>query len=137
MKFKKKIITSVTLFLSLMILLTIFSVYHTQHLGGIYPQFLAFMYGTSFISLSLGGFIVYIFQKKIELKEFEKFLSLLSIPERKIIKVLFDKKEIEQSRLVTHSGLSNVKVSRIIKQLEMKGIIEKKIHGYTNLIILK
>jgi len=137
MKFKTKIIISGILFFSLMLLLSFFSIYHTEHLKGIYPQFIAFIYGTSLLSLSLGAFIAYIFQKRIELKEFEKFLSLLSNNERKIIKILFEKKEIEQNKLVVHSGLSNVKVSRIIKYLEFKKIIIKKKSGYTNLIILK
>jgi len=137
MKYKNKIITSGILLFLLVLTLTIFSVYHTKHLGEIYPQFLFFMYGISLISFSLGGFIVYLFQKKIEMKEFEKFLQLLSINERKIVKLLVERKEIEQNKLVTLSGLSNVKVSRIIKELETKRIIEKKTQGYTNLIILK
>jgi len=137
MKFKSKIIITTVLLFLLMLLLTFFSIYHTEHLKGIYPQFLAFIYGTSLISLSLGSFITYIFQKRIEFKEFEKFLSLLSSNEKKVLKVLFDKKEIEQNRLVVHCNLSHVKVSRILKDLESKNIIKKKKSGYTNLIILK
>jgi len=136
MKIKNKIIISITLLFLLMLLLTIFSVYHTEHLNGLYPQFIAFIYGTSLLSLSLGGFIVYLFQKKIEIKEFEKFLSLLDSNQKKLIKLLFERKEIEQSKLVSLSGLNNVKVSRILKELESKKIITKKKSGYTNLIIL-
>jgi len=54
MKFKTKIIISGILFFSLMLLLSFFSIYHTEHLKGIYPQFIAFIYGTSLLSLSLG-----------------------------------------------------------------------------------
>lgn len=137
MKTKSKIIISVLLSLLLMILITFFSVYHAEHLGGMYPQFLFFIYSSVFLSFSLGGFIVYIFSNKIESRECKKYLTLLPSNHRKILKLLLEKKEIEQNRIGVHTNLNNVQVSRIIKELEIKKLIEKKQSGFTNLIILK
>ncbi len=44
---------------------------------------------------------------------------------------------ILQNRLVTESGLSRTKVTRILNGLEIKGVIERRRMGMTNLIISK
>lgn len=119
------------------ILITVFSVYHSQHMGGNFFQFPLFLYGTAILSLVIGGLISYLFQNKINKSQLKRILGVLPKNEAKILELLIERQEIEQSKLATLSGLSNVKTSRIISLLEHRGVVEKKKHGYTNLILLK
>ena len=66
----------------------------------------------------------------------EYLLKILPEDERTIVRVLLKEKKIEQMYLVAESGLSKVKVSRLISKLEQRGIVEKKPLGNTNLIKL-
>ena len=132
-----KLLISVALIGLLGVLITVFSVYHSQHMGHSYLQYPMFLYGTTIISLILGGFIVYLFEQKISKLQLNKLLKILPQDERKVIKLLVERNEVEQRKLGTLTELSTVKVSRVISTLEQKGIIEKKKQGYTNLIILK
>ena len=134
---KNKLLISAGLIGLLVILITVFSVYHTQHLGKAYLQYPLFLYGTTIISLVIGGLIVYLFEEKINKLQLNKLLKILPKDERKVIKLLIERNEIEQRKLGTLTELNPVKISRIISILEQRGIIEKKKQGYTNLIILK
>ncbi len=134
---KNKLLISAGLIGLLGVLVTVFSIYHTQHLGKAYFQYPLFLYGTTILSLAVGGFIVYLFEEKINKLQLSKLLAILPNDERKVLKILFDRKEIEQKRLTTLAELSTVKISRVISTLEQREIIEKKKHGYTNLIVLK
>lgn len=42
-----------------------------------------------------------------------------------------------QGELVAKSGMDKVKVSRILDKLEMQGLIERRRHGMSNLVVLK
>jgi uncharacterized membrane protein len=42
-----------------------------------------------------------------------------------------------QGEIVTKSGLDKVKVSRILDKLEMQGLIERRRHGMSNLVVIK
>ena len=42
-----------------------------------------------------------------------------------------------QGEIVTKSGMSKVKVSRALDKLEMQGLIERRRHGMSNLVVLK
>ncbi|AKB84919.1 MarR family transcriptional regulator [Methanococcoides methylutens] len=53
---------------------------------------------------------------------------------RKLYRIIAEKEEILQSELVLESGFSKVKVSRILKKLEDKSLIERKPYGNTNKI---
>ncbi|MBP2029090.1 hypothetical protein J2755_000010 [Methanohalophilus levihalophilus] len=55
---------------------------------------------------------------------------------RKVYKIIAENGEILQSDLVLESGFSKVKVSRTLKKLEDKSLIERKPYGNTNKIIL-
>jgi len=134
---KNKLLISVGLIGILGILITGFSLYHAQHLGRAYFQFPLFLYGTTIIALIIGGFIVYLFEEKINKLQLNKLLKILPNDERKVIQLLIERGEIEQRKLGTLAELSTVKISRVISILEHRGIIEKKKQGYTNLIILK
>ncbi|MBU4342216.1 MAG: hypothetical protein KJ928_06435, partial [Candidatus Altiarchaeota archaeon] len=50
---------------------------------------------------------------------------------------LVREKKMEQTYLVAESGLSKVKVSRVLSKLEQRGIVEKKPLGNTNLVKLR
>ncbi|WP_135612427.1 hypothetical protein [Methanococcoides sp. AM1] len=53
---------------------------------------------------------------------------------RKLYRIIAEKEEILQSELVLESGFSKVKVSRILKKLEDKSLVERKPYGNTNKI---
>ena len=57
--------------------------------------------------------------------------------EKAIVEVLLQKGELWQKQLVLHTGISKVKLSRKLRNLEAKGIIEKVPYGNTNKIRLK
>ncbi len=133
----KKLLTSAGLLLLLGILITVFSIYHTSHMGTTAIQYPLFLYGTTILSLIIGGYIVYLFQEKINTSQVDKLLSILPTNEKKVMKILLERKEIEQKRLGTLSGLNPVKMSRVSSILQERGVIEKKKQGYTNLIVLK
>ena len=52
-------------------------------------------------------------------------------------KVKENKEEIYQSELIALTGLSKVKITRILDKLEQQQIIERKRRGMTNRITLK
>ena len=96
------------------------------------------VYGISFLSIIIGAFIVVLFQWKINKIQLEKVLKILPSEERVIVKVLLDNDDsIEQNKLVVLSGFTKVKVSRIVKKLVEKEVVEKKFMGNTNLVLLK
>ncbi len=134
---KNKIFISAGLVGLLSVLITVFSVYHSQHMGNSYLVYPAFLYGTTILSLIVGGFIVYLFEEKINKIQLNKLLKILPNDERKIIQLLIERGEVEQRKLGTLTELNTVKISRVISTLEQRGIIKKKKQGYTNLIILK
>ncbi|NPE30833.1 hypothetical protein HNV12_23340 [Methanococcoides sp. SA1] len=55
---------------------------------------------------------------------------------RELYKIIAEKGEILQSDLVLESGFSKVKVSRTLKKLQDKYLIERKPYGNTNMITL-
>ncbi|RME54845.1 MarR family transcriptional regulator [Candidatus Woesearchaeota archaeon] len=96
------------------------------------------------ISYSLIGLLIVIgiimmFFLKEKPKEKVKVSNVaLSDEENNIINIL--KKEhgsIYQSDIIKETGLSKVKVTRILDKLEGKKLIERKRRGMTNIIILK
>jgi len=134
---RKKLLISAGLVVILGTLITVFSVYHSQHMGHPYLQYAVFLYGTAILSFIIGGFIVYLFEEKVNKLQLNKLLKILPKDERKVLEVLTERNEVEQRKLGTLTELSTVKISRVISNLEQRGIIEKKKQGYTNLIILK
>jgi uncharacterized membrane protein len=63
--------------------------------------------------------------------------SLLSPDERKVLELVTDMKgEALQSSIVIKSGYSKVKVHRLLKSLENKGVIKRGRFGITNKVML-
>lgn len=65
-------------------------------------------------------------------------ISKLTEEERKILEKIKEAGgSLYQSDIVKETGLSKVKTTRILDKLELKGIIERKRRGMTNIIVLK
>jgi uncharacterized membrane protein len=80
------------------------------------------------------------YEKKIDRihKDVSQTLRFLEGEERKIITSLIDNQgENTQAEIVKNTGLSRVKVSRILSKLEQKGIIKKIPNGMTNTVALE
>jgi hypothetical protein len=92
------------------------------------------------IVLIIGGIALWSLIREKELKHTkEKLTDLLLLPDEKVVIQELRKSngEMTQSQLVIKTGLSKVKVHRVVKSLTLKGIIKKYQYGLTNKIILE
>ncbi len=72
------------------------------------------------------------------LKKKEVDISALTNEEKKIYELLTLKEgSLYQSDLIKETGLSKVKISRILDKMEGREIIERKRRGMTNIVLLK
>ncbi len=95
---------------------------------------------TGTIISSLAGITIMDLVKKKETKEIRtKTMDVMLMPEEKLIILLLNKNsgELSQSELVKRSKLSKLKVSRVIKRLEMLKVVSKHPYGVTNKIVLE
>jgi uncharacterized membrane protein len=88
------------------------------------------------ILAALLALLIFIVFKFFESKK-KYFLKGLSKDERAIVKKLIRRKEEYQSNLRKELGLSRPKMTRIVKLLEEKGIVEKREEGRRNKLIFK
>lgn len=131
----KKLIIGLSLVFILGILFAVVNGFYTSTTN---EQLPLIVYAISFLSILIGAFIVVMFQWKINKMQLEKVLRILPREERIVIKILLDNKNmIEQNKLVVLSGFSKVRISRILKNLAMRNVIEKKHMGNTNLVVLQ
>jgi uncharacterized membrane protein len=71
-------------------------------------------------------------------EKYEMVIPLLRREEREVFRELIDSNgEMLQNALVLKSGLSKVKMTRILSSLESKNLVVKERHGLTNKIKLK
>jgi uncharacterized membrane protein len=63
-------------------------------------------------------------------------VDVLQGDEKELYLIVCEKKEILQSELVLESGLSKVKVSRLLQKLERKSLLVRRPYGNTNKVIL-
>ncbi len=131
---EKRLIIAIGIVFLLGVFFSIANGYYTQQTGNPFPLI---AYAIAFISLAVGSALVLLFQSRINRMQLETVLKILPSDERKIMEILVERSEIEQKHLVVLSGLSKVKVSRVLTKLEQRGIIEKKASGYTNLVLLR
>jgi uncharacterized membrane protein len=102
------------------------------------PQSLMLLF--SGVVLLAAGICVWILTREKEISsEKEKIKSLLLLPEERIIinELKKNKGNMTQSQLVKNTGLSKVKMHRIVNKLCSKGIIKKYPYGLTNKIVLE
>jgi len=96
------------------------------------------MYAISFVSLIVGGFIVILFQWKINKVQIRKTLKILPKEQAQIMEILIDNNySIEQNKLVALTGINKVKISRILTELENRDVLKRTNLGNTKLIVLK
>lgn len=130
----KKLIFALVLVFLLGISFAVVNGYYVQEEGDVLPLI---VYAISFVSIIIGGFIVIMFQWKINKLQLDKLTKLLPPEERVIVKLLLkNNNSLEQNKIVAFSGFSKVKVSRIVKELELRGVVKKTNLGNTNLIVL-
>jgi len=98
----------------------------------------------SFSGMFIGSLTYYFISEKYEKKitKMHKDISLtlkfLEGEEKSIVNsILSNKGKITQSEIAKNTGLSRVKIFRILKKLEEKGVITKKPLGMTNVIELE
>ncbi len=115
-----------------------FSIVNGVYTDSTNEQLPLIVYAISFLSIFVGAFIVIMFQAKINKIQLERVLKILPREERIVVKILLDNNNaIEQNKLVVLSGFNKVQIFRITQKLEVRGVIEKKHLGNTNLILLK
>lgn len=115
------------------ILLSILNGMYVEDTGSQMPPL---TYGIIAVAMAVGAMIILLFQWRISKMQMDRFIRVLPPDEREILAILLKEKRMDQTYLVAESGLSRVKVSRILMRLEQRGIIEKKQMGNTNLIRL-
>ncbi|MBR9679995.1 MAG: MarR family transcriptional regulator [Candidatus Altiarchaeota archaeon] len=73
-----------------------------------------------------------------EKAKFDSAMKKLGNEEKAMFKLIIEENgTMFQSSLVEKTGLSKVKVSRLLDKLEGKGLVERKRHGMTNVVVLK
>jgi uncharacterized membrane protein len=87
-----------------------------------------------FISLLMVFMFIFIWKRMR--KPEELILSVLDEYERKVMGIIKNAGEIKQKRIVQQTNLSKAKVSRVVKSLHERGLIEVRRIGRTNLIKL-
>jgi len=115
------------------ILLSILNGYYVEDTGSPIPLL---TYGVAAVAMGVGALIILLFQWRSSQAQINNMLKILPDDERAIIELLLKEKKMEQTYLVAESGLSKVKVSRVLMKLEQRKIIEKKPLANTNLIKL-
>jgi uncharacterized membrane protein len=71
-------------------------------------------------------------------ENFEGVIKKLDSDEKQIFGHIIDEKgSVFQSSLVEKSGMSKVKVTRLLDRLEGKGLVERKRRGMINMVVLK
>jgi uncharacterized membrane protein len=76
--------------------------------------------------------------KQVTKENYHKVMSELAADEKLVLeKIIEAEGTIFQSDLVEKTGLTKVKVTRILDKLEGKAVIERKRRGMTNVVILK
>lgn len=91
----------------------------------------------------LFGVFVYVSSPENEKEVAEKLsrskeiLSKLDSDEKKIYGMIAESGSVFQSELVEKSGMSKVKITRLLDKLESKGVVERKRRGMTNIVMVK
>jgi hypothetical protein len=130
----KRLVVALLLVFLLGVSFAIVNGYYVQQAGSSLPWI---VYGISFLSIIVGGTIVILFQWKINKMQLRRVTKILPAEERTIVLLLMENgNSLEQNKLVALSGFNKVKVSRLVKELELRGVVKKTNLGNTNLVVL-
>lgn len=129
---RKKLVVGLGLLFALGIFLAISNAFCAMNLG---QPFAPFLYGVASVAFAAGSAVTLLFQWRVDRVQLAKVFTILPEDERKVLTVIAEKKSITQADLRYMAGLSKVKLSRMIKRLEERKIIEKRPYGNTNLIL--
>lgn len=101
-------------------------------------------------SIGIGILIAYMFlskrvfidkdinDKEVKTAKWKSTLDALGNDEYKIYKEILDAGgSIFQTDLITKTGFSNAKVTRVLNKLEERNLLERKRYGMTNIVSLK
>ena len=131
---RKLVIGFVAVFL-LGVMFSLVNGYYSTEEGSSLPMI---VYAISFVSILLGGFIVVLFQARINKVQMNRVLKILPLNEKKIVELLLGNNgSLEQNKLVALSGINKVKMSRVLSELEGRDVVSRTNLGNTKLIILK
>jgi hypothetical protein len=101
---------------------------------------IGFIFSAGLIGVSL-YLIFFVKPVQVIVKDIAKFKEIaktLQGEERRIYELIVEAGgSIFQSNLVSKTGFSKVKISRILDKLELMGLIERRRRGMANLIVIK
>lgn len=81
----------------------------------------------------IAGYLITHYRKKVK----REFLRGFTEDERKVLKALSERKVCMQKKLEKEFGFSRAKMTRVVKKLEGKGLVEKERIGRTNRLFFK
>ena len=97
-------------------------------------------YGIGFLILLVGVYIIFVSNGSADTKkDFKPIdISKLNDEERNFYDIIRNKGGSSyQIDLIKETGFSKVKTTRILDKMELRGILERKRRGMTNIIVLK
>ena len=97
-------------------------------------------YGIGFLILLVGVYIIFVSNGSADTKkDFKPIdISKLNDEERNFYDIIRNKGGSSyQIDLIKETGFSKVKTKRILDKMELRGILERKRRGMTNIIVLK
>jgi uncharacterized membrane protein len=96
-------------------------------------DFNIFLFIISAIVIAFLIFLIFFFRRS----HVHNILPVLTDNERKVMEILIRDKKADQRVIVKETDFSKAKTSRIIQDLEKRGLVEKRAKGRTNIITLK
>ena len=107
---------------------------HTTNTG----WYIMVAFGIAFFILAVGIYLVFMPQKAPEKTAQVVDLSKLEEDEKKVYEMLKAANgSMFQGDVIKQLGYTKVTVSRLIDKMEMKGVVERKRRGMSNLVVLK
>jgi len=144
MEHEKKVVFGMLILTSFVLIVAMSSLYvqmqfETGNLCGCVIPIYLFIPLLASIGLFIGTLVYYLLSPKFVVKpDKNSLLKFFNYDERKVIDILVSRKgKALQSEIVRESGLSKVKIFRVLEQLRRKGFIDKEPYGKTNRIVLK
>jgi DNA-binding MarR family transcriptional regulator len=112
----------------------LFSLLNSFHVLMLEHPLEASLYLLAIEFFAIGAAAVLLLRRKLSDIQLEGILAVLPEDERGILRIIHLRKSLTQKELVEAAGTYKMKVSRIVRKFEERGVIEKRQYGYTNLI---